>query len=77
MRLAPIPILFKNHPRLAIELAQDSSMTTHGARTCRDGMALKLIDDASLIYPSRIQTTLLVAWIDRSAFPQRVDMRRP
>jgi ADP-ribosylglycohydrolase len=36
MRLAPVPLAFVPHPRKAIELAGESSRTTHGARACVD-----------------------------------------
>jgi ADP-ribosylglycohydrolase len=36
MRLAPIPLFFSATPELAIELAGESSRTTHGARTAVD-----------------------------------------
>lgn len=34
MRLAPVPMAFVNDPRRAIELAGESSKTTHGADAC-------------------------------------------
>ena len=37
MRLAPVPLFFRNTPRKAIELAGESSKTTHGAREAIDG----------------------------------------
>jgi len=36
MRLAPIPIAFANNPQRAINLAAESSRTTHAAPTCLD-----------------------------------------
>ena len=36
MRLAPVPMFFCQYPALAIEMAGESSRTTHGARTCID-----------------------------------------
>ncbi|MEX2535042.1 MAG: ADP-ribosylglycohydrolase family protein [Trueperaceae bacterium] len=36
MRLAPVPLAFASDPAKAIELASESSRTTHGARTCVD-----------------------------------------
>jgi ADP-ribosyl-[dinitrogen reductase] hydrolase len=36
MRLAPVPLAFAADPEKAIELAGESSLTTHGARTCVD-----------------------------------------
>jgi ADP-ribosylglycohydrolase len=37
MRLAPIPLTFAANPPLAIDLAADSSRTTHGAAEAKDG----------------------------------------
>ena len=36
MRLAPVPLLYRRHPRLALEYSGQSSRTTHGARTAVD-----------------------------------------
>ena len=36
MRLAPVPMAFASQPERAVELAGESSRTTHGARTCVD-----------------------------------------
>lgn len=36
MRLAPIPLLYANDPKLAIAMAADSSRTTHGATAAVD-----------------------------------------
>lgn len=36
MRLAPVPMAYANDPERAIQLAGESSQTTHGARTCID-----------------------------------------
>lgn len=36
MRLAPVPMFFFREPARAIELAGESSRTTHGAQTCVD-----------------------------------------
>lgn len=36
MRLAPVPLYFASDPPLAIALSEESSKTTHGARTCLD-----------------------------------------
>ncbi len=36
MRLAPVPIAFATEPQRAMDLAGESSRTTHGARTCID-----------------------------------------
>lgn len=36
MRLAPVPMFFANHPAEAIEMARESSRTTHGAVTTVD-----------------------------------------
>jgi ADP-ribosyl-[dinitrogen reductase] hydrolase len=36
MRLAPVPMFYAGKPLEAIERSEESSLTTHGARTCRD-----------------------------------------
>jgi ADP-ribosylglycohydrolase len=36
MRLAPVPVFFRDDPERAIELAAESSRTTHGAQTAID-----------------------------------------
>jgi ADP-ribosyl-[dinitrogen reductase] hydrolase len=36
MRLAPVPMFYAGKPLEAIQRSEDSSLTTHGARTCRD-----------------------------------------
>jgi ADP-ribosylglycohydrolase len=37
MRLAPVPMFYARDPLEAINRSEESSRTTHGARTCRDG----------------------------------------
>ncbi len=36
MRLAPVPMFFSRKPKEAIERSEESSRTTHGAKTCGD-----------------------------------------
>jgi ADP-ribosylglycohydrolase len=36
MRLAPVPMLYGGKPLEAIQRSEESGLTTHGARTCRD-----------------------------------------
>jgi ADP-ribosylglycohydrolase len=36
MRLAPVPLFYAAQPQRAVEMAAESSCTTHGARTCLD-----------------------------------------
>jgi len=36
MRLAPVPLFFATDPRRAMDMAAESSRTTHGAQTCLD-----------------------------------------
>lgn len=36
MRLAPVPLCYARHPRLAIDISAESSRTTHGAHTAVD-----------------------------------------
>lgn len=36
MRLAPVPMFYARNPREAINRSEESSRTTHGARTCGD-----------------------------------------
>lgn len=37
MRLAPVPLFFRDDPKLAVEMAGESSRTTHGAAEAVDG----------------------------------------
>jgi ADP-ribosyl-[dinitrogen reductase] hydrolase len=39
MRLAPVLMFYAGIPLEAIERSEESSLTTHGARTCRDACA--------------------------------------
>ena len=45
MRLCPVPLVYHRHPTLAMQMAQESSRTTHGAKTALDACryALELL----------------------------------
>jgi ADP-ribosylglycohydrolase len=53
MRLAPVPLFYAREPQRAVEMAGDSSRTTHGASTCVDacryfgGILVGLVNGAS------------------------------
>ena len=58
MRLAPVPMFYAGKPLEAIQRSEESSRTTHGARTCRDACryfggllvgALKGVDKETLL----------------------------
>jgi ADP-ribosylglycohydrolase len=60
MRLAPVPLFFRSDPRLAIQLAGESSRTTHALPVCVDACryfagllvgALAGLDKAKLLAP--------------------------
>jgi ADP-ribosyl-[dinitrogen reductase] hydrolase len=40
MRLAPVPMFYRNSPNLAIEVAAESTRTTHGSELCIDSSKL-------------------------------------
>ena len=43
MRLCPAPLLYHRHPQEAMELAKDSSRTTHGAQAALDACRLVMV----------------------------------